>query len=297
VPPRRRFAGPTVTGARLRGFAVSCVALDTMLIRIVSQHVHPFEIAFFRNLFSVVAIAPFLLRSGFGGLRSDRMPLHIARALLKLLALICFYFAVSAAPLAMVTAIAFTSPLFVTLGSMAFLGETWRKARVIALAVGFSGVLLVIRPGAAPIDVSVGFAVLSAVGLGGVGLLMKYLSVREPPHAVVALNILLTIPAAFLLMVPVWITPSPAVLALMMVQGLLGGIAQLSVSRAMSMADASIISPIEFLRLPLVVVLAWLLFAEPSDVWTMLGGTAIFAATLSAVLHERRRRPLEPEME
>jgi drug/metabolite transporter (DMT)-like permease len=98
-------------------------------------------------------------------------------------------------------------------------------------------------------------------------------------------------------MLPVWTMPSPMMLGLMVIQGLIGGISQLSVSRAMSMADASIISPIEFLRLPLVVVLAWLLFREPTDIWTIAGGTVIFAATLATVLNERRRRPIEPELE
>ena len=120
---------------------------------------------------------------------------------------------------------------------------------------------------------------------------------REAPHSVVALNVLLTIPIAAILMIPVWATPSPAMLGLMVVQGLIGGVSQLCVSRAMSMADASIISPIEFLRLPLVVVLAWFLFQEPTDVWTLAGGTIIFAATLATVLNERRRRPIEPELE
>jgi drug/metabolite transporter (DMT)-like permease len=293
----RGLASPTVTGALLMAFAVSCVAVDTMLIRVVSTEIHPFEIAFFRNLFSVVAVLPFLLRNGLGGLRTPRLPLHIARAALKLFALVCFFFAVSQSPMAMVTAIAFSSPLFIALGSMAFLGEPWRRMRLAGLAIGFVGVLIVVRPGLAPIDTSIMFAMLSALGLGGVGLLMKYVSVREAPHSVVALNVVLTIPIAALLMMPVWTMPSPMMLGLMVIQGLIGGISQLSVSRAMSMADASIISPIEFLRLPLVVVLAWLLFREPTDMWTIAGGTVIFAATLATVLNERRRRPIEPELE
>jgi drug/metabolite transporter (DMT)-like permease len=295
--PPNRLTSPTVTGALLMAFAVTCVAFDTAIVRVVSREVHPFEIAFFRNFFSVIAIAPFLIRFGMGALQTTRLPLHLVRAALKLFALVCFFFAVSQAPMAMVTAIAFTSPLFIALGSMAFLGEPWRRARIAGLIVGFAGVMLVIRPGLAPIDSSIVFAMLSALGLGGVGLFMKYLSVREAPHTVVSLNILLTIPLAGLLMIPVWVMPSPAMLGLMLVQGLIGGVAQLCVSRAMSMADASIISPIEFLRLPMVVLLAWFLFQEPTDIWTIVGGTVIFAATLTVVLHERHRRPIVPELE
>lgn len=289
--------GSAATAALLMVAAVSIVSVDTMIIRVVAAEVHPFEIAFFRNLFSILIVAPWLFRLRLQGLQTSRLPLHLLRAILKLGALICFFYAVAGAPLGMVTAIAFTSPLFITLGSMLFLGERWHKGRALALLVGFAGVLLVIRPGAAPIDASIVLAMFSALGLGGVGLLMKYLSVREAPHAVVALNILLTIPAALLLALPVWVWPSPVTFLLLLVQGLIGGTAQLFVSRAMSMADASIVAPIEFLRLPLVVILAWLLFDEPSDVWTLVGGSIIFAATLATVFRERRPPPITSGMQ
>jgi drug/metabolite transporter (DMT)-like permease len=286
-----------MTGALLMVLAVSGVAVDTMLIRVVSAEIHPFEIAFFRNLFSVVAVLPFLVRAGWGGLKTTLLPLHVLRAGLKLFALVCFFFAVANSPMAMVTAIVFSSPLFIALGSMAFLGEPWRRVRLVGLAVGFAGVLVVIRPGLAPIDTSVVLAVLAALGLGGVGLLMKYLSVREPPHTVVALNVVLTIPIAAVVMLPVWVTPSPFMFALMAIQGLIGGVSQLCVSRAMSIADASLMSPIEFLRLPLVVILAWVLFREVTDMWTIIGGIVIFSATLITVISERNRRPIVPGIE
>lgn len=282
------FRSPTVLGAMLMAFAAACIAVDTMIIRVVSQEIHPFEIAFFRNFFSLVAVAPWLWRVGRVGLKTGRMPLHIGRALLKLAGLICFFYAVKTMPLATVTAIAFTTPLFVTIGSMVFLGEPPLRRRMLALAAGFIGVLIVIRPGATPVDAAVLLAILSALCLGGVGLLMKYLSVREHPPAVVSLNLLLTTPAALLLMLPVWTMPSPHILGLMMVQGLIGGMSQLCVSRAMSMADASILAPMDFLKLPLVVALAWLIFSEPSDWWTLVGGTVIFAATIAIVTLERR---------
>lgn len=294
-PVKKRVAklnGSPPAAAALMTFAVSCVAFDTIIVRMISAEIHPLQIAFFRNLFSLVAIMPWMLRLQLGALTSARLPSHVARAAVKLGALICFFYAASMSPLATVTAIAFTSPLFVALGSVVILGEPFRFSRVLALVLGLIGVLVVIRPGIVPFDAGILMAVISAIGLGAVGLLMKYLSSREEAVTVVSLNLLLTVPAALLLALPVWTMPSPANLALMTVQGVLGGLSQLSVSRAMGMADASLLSPIEFLRLPLVVVLAWLLFQEVSDLWTLVGGAVIFSSSLILVFGEWRSRSM-----
>jgi drug/metabolite transporter (DMT)-like permease len=279
---------PILRGAILMIIAAISISIDTIIIRIVSAEVHPFEIGFFRNLFSLVVLAPWLVRNGLRGLRSPRIPLHWARAVLKLAAIICFFYAVKLLPLASVTAIAFTTPLFVALGSMLLLGEPALKRRVLAVFAGFVGVLIVIRPGAAVFTPDVFVALAAAVGLAGVGMMMKYLSVRESPPAIVSLNLLMTAPIALVIMLPVWTVPGPEIFGLLVVQGLLGGLSQLSFSRAMSMADASVLIQLDFLRLPLVVMLAAIFFGEPADVWTLVGGTVIFGATVALVGRERR---------
>lgn len=278
---------PVLRGAILMTIAATSVAVDTIIIRIVSTEIHPFEIGFFRNFFSLLVLLPWLMRAGLGGLKSPRMPLHLVRAMLKLAAMICFFYAVKLLPLAAVTAIAFTTPLFASLGSMVFLGEAAHGRRLAALFAGFVGVLIVIRPGAEVFDPDILIALAAAIGLGGVVLLMKYLSVRENPPAVVSLNLLMTAPIAFILMLPVWTTPSLPFLGLLAVQGILGGVSQLCVSRAMSLADASILIPIEFLRLPLVIILAWIVIGEGTDIWTLVGGAVIFVATVALIRRER----------
>lgn len=279
---------PVLRGAILMTIAASSVSVDTIIIRYVSADIHPFEIAFFRNLFSLIVLAPWIARSGLAGLKTTRMPLHVARAALKLAALICFFYVIKLLPLAVVTSIAFTTPLFVSIGSMALFGERAHLGRLMALAAGFSGVLIIVRPGTAVFDPNAFVALAAAIGLGGVGLLMKYLSVRENPPAVVSLNLLLTVPIAFVVMLPVWSTPSLPILGLLVVQGILGGVAQLCFSRAMSLGDASVLIPIEFVRLPLVTVLAFLIYGETTEVWTIVGGVVIFAATIALVHREQK---------
>ena len=100
------------------------------VIRIASTEQHPFEVAFFRNLFGLVFISPFLLRYGLDTLRTRRLPLHAARGAVHVMAMMMFFFAVPITPLGTVAALSFTAPLFVTVGAVLLLGEVVRIRRI-----------------------------------------------------------------------------------------------------------------------------------------------------------------------
>jgi drug/metabolite transporter (DMT)-like permease len=271
--------------------ATTCVAVDAGLIRLTSQALHPFEIAFFRNLFSLALILPWLWRAGPSALRTRRLGLHLLRAALKLVAICALFFAISVLPLADVTAIAFTAPLFVTLGAWLFMSERLPASGWLAIFVGFAGVLIVLRPGAAVFDPFMLVALLAAVGQASIMLLLKLLAGKEPTITLVGLNLVLSVPLALAIAIPFWAWPSPFMLGLLLAQGALGALGQTAVTRAMALADASTIMPIEFVRLPLVVLIGWLAFGEPSDLFTWLGGAVIFASTLYLVRRSHAARP------
>ena len=123
---------PSLVAFVLMGFNTTMAALDAVIVRFVSGDIHPLEIAFFRNLLSLIA-RPELKPLDSTGL----WPLHGLRAALKLAALVAYFIAITKLPIALVTAVAFTMPLFVTLGSMVLLREGARLHRLLALAVGF----------------------------------------------------------------------------------------------------------------------------------------------------------------
>jgi drug/metabolite transporter (DMT)-like permease len=283
---------PATQGGLLMLVVAGCNALDTALTRIVTAELHPFEVAFFRNLFSLVVVLPWLVRAGAGVLRSDRLGHHVVRAALKLAAMVLLFTAISRMPLGDVTAIVFTSPLFVTLGAALFLGEMLTGRRGVAVLLGFAGILVVLRPGTAVFDPWMLTAVGAAAGFAGIALLLKAMSAREPPMTLVGLNLIITVPLALALTLPVWITPGPALLAFMAAQGALGALAQVAVTRAMAKADVSFLTPIEFVRLPLVVLLGYLLFAEAPDLWTLFGSLLIFAAVFWLVRRPAVRAPV-----
>lgn len=272
---------PQLVGAMLlMALAAACTAVDAAIVRVVSADLHALEIALFRNLFSLIVFLPWLVRAGPGVLRTRHLPLHLIRAGLKLAALVAYFYALAVLPLADVTAIAFATPLFVALGAVLFLGEVLRFQRWGALVAGFVGVLVVLRPGSAVFDPRMLAAIGAAVALSGVALFLKYLAMREPANTIVGLNLLLSVPLALVLALPVWVTPDLPLFGWLALQGTLGAIAQLAATHAMSRADVSLLMPIEFLRLPLVALLGWLAFAEAVDVWTWVGGALIFASTV-----------------
>ena len=113
----------------------------------LAGHLHPFEIAFFSNLFSALFYLPLFFRRGAHVLKTEKLPLHIVRSLFNVTAITAWYTALTLTPLADVIALGLAAPLFVTLGAFFFLGEIFRTRRWIAVLVGIAGALIIIRPG------------------------------------------------------------------------------------------------------------------------------------------------------
>jgi len=255
-------------------------AVDAVIIRLVSPSVHPFVIGFTRSLFGLLVVSPWILARP-AVLYSQYRCRHVLRAALKLASLIAFFAAFAVAPLADVTAIAFTAPIFVTVGAWIFLAERPRAQRIAAVLIGFVGVLIVLRP-AQHSDLPTGllFALAGALLTAVIQLILKPMSGRDSTETLVAWNLIVTVPLAAIPAVVVWETPSLEQWALLALQGALGALNMWLVTRAFSLAEASLIVPIDFLRLPIVAALAFAIFGQSAPLSTWIGGVAIFVATL-----------------
>lgn len=287
----RRASLPAVfAGALFMCLNSVVAAMDGVIVRIVAGDVHPIGIVFFRNLASLIALYVLVRRSKLTGDGSMYFSVHALRAVIKLLALVAAFVAVTEIPLASATAIAFTMPLFVALGSALFLGERLGAARLVSLLFGFIGVLIVVQPGAGTFHVGAVWALLSAVGLAIVALLMKVSAAREDPLRIAWLNLLVTVPVAFVIALPFWQTPSLVSLFLMTLQGIGGLAAQLSFARAMKLADASLLVVVDFVRLPIALAFGLVLFGEPIRPEVVIGGAAILGAILLLFHREGRGR-------
>ena len=122
------------------------------LIRYLSADLHAFELAFFRNLFGVLVVLPWVLRAGLSPLKTNRLGLHSVRGLFNGIGMLMFFYAVSIAPLADVIALSFTAPIFATILAIVFLGEVVGVRRWTAIFVAFLGMLIILRPGLAEIS-------------------------------------------------------------------------------------------------------------------------------------------------
>lgn len=279
----------------------ACAGFSAMMaiVRLVSPEIHPFEAAFFRNLFGVICMLPWLVTTRGRRLRTHRPAMHVLRAVLGMTAMLLLFTAVSLLPLAEVTALSFTAPLFATIGAALVLREAVGVRRWTATLIGLVGALIIIRPSADAFTPAALVALASAAGIAAAQLSVKSLSRTEHPSAIVLIMGLLMTPMTLVPALFVWTWPSWSALGWMALMGLVATIGQALLVRALATADASAVMPFDFSRLIFASVLGWLMFNEIPDGWTIVGGAVVVATTVyiarrEAQLSRRSRRPPPP---
>lgn len=275
--------------------ALSTVAFVAMhgAVRHVSRELHPLEIAFFRQFFGIVALAPIFIHYGLGPLRTKRLPLHTARAAVNVVAMFAFYYGLSTTPLAQVSALAFSVPIFATIMAMIFLGEKVRLRRWLAILIGFSGVFVAFMPDIqATGTVGLGsLSVLLSSATWAVALIMiKILSRTDSSVTITAMMVLLMTPMSFLPALAVWEWPTLPALGWLLLIGISGTIGQLTVTQALKEGDTNVVMPIDFLKLIWAAALGFLWFGEIPGLSTWAGGVLIFASTTYIAWREHQLR-------
>jgi drug/metabolite transporter (DMT)-like permease len=283
----------------LRGILLMClstVAFSVMhgLVRFVSEVLPPFQIAFFRNVFGLAFLLPLLLRSRFAVLRTQRIGLHALRGVINIGAMLMFFTALSISPLAKVTALSFTAPIFMAVLSVLVLGERFRLYRWLAIACGFAGMLIILRPGLVAVDTGA-LLVLGSASLWAVAMvIIKILSRTEASLTIVAymgifLGVFSVFPALW-----VWEPFGLGTLGWLVLVGLFGTVAQMSLSQALKETDPTALMPFDFLKLIWTALIGAWFFAEIPDVFTLIGAAVIFSSGLFIALRERQvnNRPL-----
>ncbi len=266
---------------------LACIAFAVMwmVIRFVSRTVHPFEVVFFRNFFGLATLAPMLLRHPRLLTRERALP-NLRRASSGLLATLATFYAVANAPLATALAINYTAPLFATVGAMLFLGERIHRRRGIALAVGFAGMLVVVRPGALPLTAGVGAAMLSAIATAFSYVAIRALVGRDDPRSVAAWSFVLMLLPSGVVAAFVWSWPSPLAWGLLATIGVLAAVGQLGLAFAFASAPASAVLPYDFVRFGLITLGGIVVFGERYDALTLGGGAIILGATIYLAVRE-----------
>ena len=249
---------------------------------------HPFEIAFFSNLFSALFYIPVLVKTGTQILHTNKLWLHVIRSFFNAASLTTFYIALAFTPLADVTALALAGPLFVTLGALFFLREIIRTRRWIALSFGILGGLIIIRPGFEAFSIGFLFVIISQICAAGSKLFAKHLTRSDSAVTCSAYVAILQTPITFVAALFVWVTPSLEQLFWLAAIGILVAMAHITMVQAFKFADVSAMEPFGFLRLIWAASIGLLAFGELPGVWTWVGGAIIVAASSYIARREAR---------
>jgi len=202
-----------VNTALFKGIALMLLAAVgfsamNVLIRWTSSELHSFQIAFFRNLFGLVFMLPWLIKFGYRSFKTERLGLFFIRALLGLFSMFCYFWGITVLPLAKAVALSFTVPLFVTIGAAWFLKEEVNWRRWVAVLVGFIGTLIILRPSIDGELFASLVVVASSVTMAASVLIIKSLSRTEDANVIVMYMVLLMTPLSLPVAMTVWVWPT-----------------------------------------------------------------------------------------
>ena len=283
---RRRFANvsPNVQGMLWMAVAGLIFASFMAIVRHVGTSMNPIQVAFMRYGLGMAFMLPFFLRVNLADLRSARFGLHAVRGILHAIAMMAWFYAMSRIPIAEVTALGFSAPVFATVGAAMFLGEKVRARRIIAVVIGLVGAVVILRPGFVELD-SGALAMLIAAPIFAVSdLISKVLTRRETGPAVVAyLSVIVTLtimgPALY-----VWRTPTTEEWVLMITTAGLATLGHLCMVQGVKVAEISAVQPVKFLQLFWAALIGFFAFSEIPGVWTWVG-SAIIVGSVSYIAH------------
>ncbi len=282
----------------VRGLAwmVGSTVLATVMlavVRHVSAGIHPFEIAFFRQVFGLAVLAPWLLFYGLAPLRTRRLRLHGLRAAINLVAMLAYFTAVAVIPLAEVTALAFAAPVFATILAVLFLGEVVKLRRWAAILFGFAGVMVVLRPGVEIMQAGSMLVVFSAAVWACALIVIKMLGRTESSLTITLYMSLLMAPFSLIPALFVWQWPNLEQLGWLAATGALGTAAQLILVQALKEAETQAVMPVDFLKLIWASMLGFILFDQTPNIFIWLGGAMIFVSTTYIAWREHQLRKSE----
>lgn len=293
--------GQSRASLNLRGFAYLACAFfffssGDVIAKVLTAHLHPIQIVWARQA-GLMCIAMILLaRYGTRLLQTSFPKLQIIRGTLAVLSAVCFILALRNVPLADAVTVTFIAPFLVTVLGALLLREHVSPARWVAIALGFAGALIIIRPGLGVFHPTIFLVVLAACFFALRQVLSRTLSATDNTlttlcYTAIVSFAILCIPLPF-----VWEWPeSRNLYFLMAAMSLLSSIGEILVIRAFEVAEAVVVAPMHYSLIIWATFYGWLIFDQLPDIWTWIGTAVIFATGIFLVRHERRpRRRLGP---
>lgn len=272
--------------------AVSSFTMMALAGRALGTMHDTFEIMLYRSVFGLVMVVALAAWAGtLGDVRTKRLGLHGARNLVHFIGQNLWFYAVTVIPLAQVFALEFTTPIWVVVLSPLLLGERLTPLRAIAAVLGFIGILIVARPATVAVNAGTLSAASCAIFFALTFIFTKQLTRDQSMTSI--MFYLTAMQLGFGLIAAGYdgsiAVPTAQSLPLLALVGLCGLLAHFCITSALQIAPATIVAPIDFVRLPLVAVCAMLVFDEPLEVWVFVGAVVIFAGNYLNIWTETRK--------
>src|SRR3954449_2288357 len=260
--------------------------LALMLVVVVAgreglREINVFQLMFMRTIIGFFLLYPMIrANGGFAVVKTARLHMHISRNLIHYVAQLGWFFALTLIPIGQVVAIEFTMPIWTAILAAGFLGERMTVWKIAAIVLGVVGVVVIVRPAMGVINPGQLIALGAAVGFGISMALLKSLTRTESALAVIFWMLVVQSVAGLFPALYVWTWPSAHTWGYVAVVAVCGTFSHYFLARAMQYADATVVVPMDFLRVPLTAAAGWLIYSERLDTFTVLGAVLILTGNL-----------------
>ena len=255
-------------------------------IKLLSQDLNPFIIAFYRCLFGVIIMLPFMIYNYPEAWKTHNIKLQFVRSAINVYSMISWFTAIGTLQLEKAAAIGFTTPLFTTILAIIFLGEVIRIQRITALIVGFIGILVVIRPGYIPFESGAIWLLSAAITFSIVIIIVKKLTEKDSSLTTAFYQMAFMVPPTFFIALFFWESINISQFLLFIFVAIAGFITQFSFAQCLKMAETTFIMPIQFTKLIWLSLIGYFFFMEVPDIWTWIGASIIFSSILFIAYRE-----------
>ncbi|MBR1211935.1 DMT family transporter [Bradyrhizobium sp. JYMT SZCCT0180] len=260
--------------------------LALMLIIVVAgreamRELNVFQLMEMRTILGFFMLYPLIRASGgFSVLKTTRLHMHVVRNIIHYGAQLGWFFALTLIPIGQVVAIEFTMPIWTAILAAMFLGERMTVWKVAAIVLGVVGVVIIVRPATGEVNPGQLIALAAAVGFGVSVAMVKSLTRTEQAVAIIFWMLVVQSVAGFFPALYVWKWPPAYIWGWAAVIAFCGTFSHYCMARALRHADATVVIPMDFLRVPLTATVGWLVYAERLDLLTVLGAILILAGNL-----------------
>ena len=255
-------------------------------IKLLSQDLNPFIIAFYRCLFGVIIMLPFMIYNYPEAWKTHNIKLQFVRSAINVYSMISWFTAIGTLQLEKAAAIGFTTPLFTTILAIIFLGEVIRIQRITALIVGFIGILGVIRPGYIPFESGALWLLSAAITFSIVIIIVKKLTEKDSSLTTAFYQMAFMVPPTFFIALFFWESININQFLLFIFVAIAGFITQFSFAQCLKMTETTFIMPIQFTKLIWLSLIGYFFFMEVPDIWTWIGASIIFSSILFIAYRE-----------